>query len=58
VPIGLTEIFVDDRGEARNFYAEVLGLQIKTDALTTTPPAGSRWYPLRTRREPSCCWRR
>jgi catechol 2,3-dioxygenase-like lactoylglutathione lyase family enzyme len=29
--IGITEIFVDDQARARTFYAQVLGLRVKTD---------------------------
>jgi catechol 2,3-dioxygenase-like lactoylglutathione lyase family enzyme len=30
--IGLTSIFVDDQDQAEQFYTQVLGLQVKTDA--------------------------
>lgn len=47
--IGLTEIFVDDQQQARAFYTEVLGLQIKTDA-----PYGdsARWLTLVSPEDP------
>ena len=30
--IGLTSIFVDDQDKAEQFYTDVLGLQVKTNA--------------------------
>jgi catechol 2,3-dioxygenase-like lactoylglutathione lyase family enzyme len=52
--IGLTSIFVDDQDKAERFYAEVLGLEVKTNApygpderwLTVVSPEDSDGFEL------------
>ena len=41
--IGLTSIFVDDQDQAEQFYTQVLGLQVKTNA---PYGPGERWLSL------------
>ena len=41
--IGLTSIYVDDQDQAEQFYTQVLGLQVKTDAAYGP---GERWLSV------------
>jgi catechol 2,3-dioxygenase-like lactoylglutathione lyase family enzyme len=43
VRIGLTTVYVDDQEQARRFYTEVLGMQLKEDALYG---ATERWLTV------------
>jgi catechol 2,3-dioxygenase-like lactoylglutathione lyase family enzyme len=54
--IGLTSVFVDDQDQAEQFYTQVLGFQVKTNA-----PYGDtkRWLAVVSPEEPEgwswCC---
>ena len=41
--IGVTEVYVDNQENARRFYTEVLGFQVKTDAAYGE---GARWLTV------------
>jgi catechol 2,3-dioxygenase-like lactoylglutathione lyase family enzyme len=47
--IKLTSIFVDDQDRAREFYGDVLGLQVKTDAAYGD---GARWLTMVSPEDP------
>jgi catechol 2,3-dioxygenase-like lactoylglutathione lyase family enzyme len=47
--IKLTSIFVDDQDRARDFYGDVLGLQVKVDAAYGN---GARWLTMVSPEDP------